>query len=78
METTLNRSFRFDELFGNPFAPKREETQKAQPDEFVYQPSAYCRLMDEMIGQQSRPWNPRRTPTIPKQVISNFSYFHIS
>lgn len=70
METSVSNSFRFDELFGNPFAPKREKPSETQKPEFVYHPSTYCRLMDEMIGEKTRPWNPKRVPVVPKQTLT--------
>ncbi|KAK5964307.1 hypothetical protein GCK32_021337 [Trichostrongylus colubriformis] len=27
-------------------------------------------MIDQMIGCRSRPWNPERTPIVPKQMLS--------
>ncbi|GMR36500.1 hypothetical protein PMAYCL1PPCAC_06695, partial [Pristionchus mayeri] len=55
-----------ENLFGNPFLPKKDVNQTSKP-EFVYQPSQYCTLMDEMIGKRSRPWRELNFPIKPKQ-----------
>lgn len=38
--------------------------------QFVYQPSQYCILMDEMIGSKTRPWKELNFLIRPKQVKS--------
>ncbi|MFH4979950.1 hypothetical protein AB6A40_006659 [Gnathostoma spinigerum] len=64
MANSLNvrQGIPLEELFGNPFAKKRERPQPVQLTNFTYEPSIYCKLMDEMIGTRTRPWNPERTP----------------
>lgn len=61
-----------EELFGNPFLEKRErvsvEEEEGIRQEFIYNPSSYCIMMDEMIGSRTRPWNPQRMPIKPVQV----------
>ncbi|VDO30971.1 unnamed protein product [Heligmosomoides polygyrus] len=59
---------RLERLFGNPFLPPKTEP-KPEP-EFTYTPSAYVQMIDQMIGSGSRPWNPDRTPIVPKQMLS--------
>ncbi|CAD5213232.1 unnamed protein product [Bursaphelenchus xylophilus] len=61
----------FTEIFGNPFNKKPEKTKPPEPEpEFEYTPSAYFTLVDQMIGSRSRPWNPERTPVMPKMMLS--------
>uniref|UniRef100_A0A1I7Z1T1 Mitochondrial import inner membrane translocase subunit TIM22 n=1 Tax=Steinernema glaseri TaxID=37863 RepID=A0A1I7Z1T1_9BILA len=65
-----------EDLFGNPFAkPRRpkevpKETTRPDVDSFVYKPSFYCSVMDDMIGSRRRPWNPERTPIKPVQMLT--------
>lgn len=59
---------KFKNPFGSPFRIETVETKKETAGEFNYVPSAYCQLMDEMIGKRSRPWNADRTPVKPFQV----------
>ncbi|CAJ0957663.1 unnamed protein product, partial [Mesorhabditis belari] len=60
-----------EDLFGNPFAKKKEppKTPKAL-ENYVYQPSAYCVMMDQMIGTRSRPWDVEKQPIKPKQMLT--------
>ncbi|KAE9420914.1 hypothetical protein Angca_009582, partial [Angiostrongylus cantonensis] len=37
---------------------------------FEYKPSAYVQVIDQMIGSRTRPWNPERTPVLPKQMLT--------
>lgn len=59
---------KFRNPFGNPFRIGTTEAKEERIEEFNYVPSAYCQLMDEMIGRRSRPWNSDRSPVKPLQV----------
>ncbi|KAK0416452.1 hypothetical protein QR680_012495 [Steinernema hermaphroditum] len=64
-----------EDLFGNPFAKPRKPceevpSEKPKVDDFVYTPSLYCTMMDDMIGSKRRPWNPERTPIKPMQMLT--------
>ncbi|VDK69164.1 unnamed protein product [Litomosoides sigmodontis] len=52
----------FKNPFASPFRVETTEANKETIEEFSYVPSAYCQLMDEMIGKRSRPWNADRSP----------------
>jgi len=60
----VNGFIPIEEVFANPFAKRRKPIEEAatnideqQRQPFVYVPSCYCRLMDEMIGARNRrPW----------------------
>ncbi|CAI2339052.1 unnamed protein product [Caenorhabditis sp. 36 PRJEB53466] len=58
-----------EELFGNPFRPKKERVVKEEKP-FEYTPSAYVQMIDQMLGTKTRPWNPDRTPIKPIQMLS--------
>ncbi|CAB3404188.1 unnamed protein product [Caenorhabditis bovis] len=66
---TTSKNVALEDLFGNPFKPKKEKKQENKP-EFVYKPSGYVQLIDQMIGTKSRPWNPERTPIKPIQMLT--------
>ncbi|TMS34757.1 hypothetical protein L596_002285 [Steinernema carpocapsae] len=66
---------RLEEIFGNPFAQKRKETEEdgavlSTEKEFNYTPSTYCIIMDDMIGNKKRPWDPERNPIKPVQMLT--------
>ncbi|GMT14897.1 hypothetical protein PFISCL1PPCAC_6194, partial [Pristionchus fissidentatus] len=61
---------RMDNLFGNPFLPKKETVEKKPTTEFVYQPSQYCIIMDEMLGTKTRPWKELNFPIKPKSMLA--------
>ncbi|EYB99971.1 hypothetical protein Y032_0119g880 [Ancylostoma ceylanicum] len=63
----MSEQDRLENLFGNPFAQPRPS--RPPEKEFIYTPSAYLQMIDQMIGSRTRPWNPERTPIRPKQVI---------
>ncbi|KHN88123.1 Mitochondrial import inner membrane translocase subunit tim-22 [Toxocara canis] len=76
MAASFEKGISFEEIFGNPFIEKRErvnaedaERERNRP-EFVYKPSDYCIMMDEMIGSRTRPWMPQRTPIKPVQMLT--------
>ncbi|MCP9261675.1 LMBR1 domain-containing protein 2 [Dirofilaria immitis] len=61
---------KFKNPFGNPFEAETVESKKERVVEFNYTPSAYCQLMDEMIGRKTRPWNADRSPVRPCQTFT--------
>ncbi|CEF68097.1 Mitochondrial import inner membrane translocase subunit Tim22 [Strongyloides ratti] len=64
-------------LFGNPF---REEKQKNENNKkenekekapFIYKPSEFAILVDQMIGGGEKPWNPTKKPIeMPTNMLS--------
>ncbi|XGW09205.1 hypothetical protein V3C99_011484 [Haemonchus contortus] len=64
----MSEQDRLERLFGNPFLPPKPERKPEK--EFVYTPSAYVTMIDQMIGCRSRPWNPERTPIVPRMTLS--------
>uniref|UniRef100_A0A0N5AJ87 Mitochondrial import inner membrane translocase subunit TIM22 n=1 Tax=Syphacia muris TaxID=451379 RepID=A0A0N5AJ87_9BILA len=69
MEASINANVSFEELFGNPFIEKKPRKVKEEKP-FVYKPSPYCQMMDEMIGKRTRPWNTQRTPFVPRGILT--------
>lgn len=65
---TQKEMLKFKNPFGNPFQVENTEAKEEKVDEFSYVPSAYCQLMDEMIGIRTRPWNANRSPVKLLQV----------
>ncbi|VDN39405.1 unnamed protein product [Gongylonema pulchrum] len=65
--STLMAKFR--NPFGDPFATTDvvEESWEAA-SEPTYVPSAFCQLIDDMIGKRTRPWDVERKPIRPFQV----------
>lgn len=53
---------KFKNPFASPFRVETTEAKKETVEGFNYVPSAYCQLMDEMIGKRSRPWSEGRSP----------------
>uniref|UniRef100_A0A0M3HTB5 Mitochondrial import inner membrane translocase subunit TIM22 n=2 Tax=Ascaris TaxID=6251 RepID=A0A0M3HTB5_ASCLU len=74
MAAVFGKGVPLEELFGNPFLEKRErvsvEEEEGTRQEFIYNPSSYCIMMDEMIGSRTRPWNPQRMPIKPVQMLT--------
>uniref|UniRef100_A0A0K0CZC8 Mitochondrial import inner membrane translocase subunit TIM22 n=1 Tax=Angiostrongylus cantonensis TaxID=6313 RepID=A0A0K0CZC8_ANGCA len=67
----MSEQERLGRLFGNPFAPPETERQPEKVlSKFEYKPSAYVQVIDQMIGSRTRPWNPERTPVLPKQMLT--------
>ncbi|EYB99973.1 hypothetical protein Y032_0119g880 [Ancylostoma ceylanicum] len=64
----MSEQDRLENLFGNPFAQPRPS--RPPEKEFIYTPSAYLQMIDQMIGSRTRPWNPERTPIRPKQMLT--------
>ncbi|VDN03870.1 unnamed protein product [Thelazia callipaeda] len=61
---------KFKNPFGNPFSVQDVKMKDPELPEINYVPSTYCRLMDEMIGVKSRPWNPDRRPLELSQTFA--------
>uniref|UniRef100_A0A915PT97 Uncharacterized protein n=1 Tax=Setaria digitata TaxID=48799 RepID=A0A915PT97_9BILA len=61
---------KFNSPFGNPFVAGKVEPKEEKVEEFSYVPSAYCQLMDEMIGRRSRPWNNNHNLLRPAQTFT--------
>ncbi|KAL3994421.1 Tim17/Tim22/Tim23/Pmp24 family protein [Acanthocheilonema viteae] len=61
---------KFKNPFGSPFRVETAEPKKETIEEFNYVPSAYCQLMDEMIGRRNRPWNVDRSPVKLHQIFT--------
>ncbi|KAI1728613.1 tim17/Tim22/Tim23/Pmp24 family domain-containing protein [Ditylenchus destructor] len=67
----VSSSVSFEGIFGNPFIKKKEKPVVIEEKEpFVYTPSAYARLIDEMIGSKTRPWKNDRDIIRPPQMLS--------
>ncbi|CAD5209761.1 unnamed protein product [Bursaphelenchus okinawaensis] len=61
----------FNDIFGNPFSKKSEKTKPKEPEPvFDYKPSTYFKLVDDMIGNRSRPWNAEKKPIVPNMMLS--------
>uniref|UniRef100_A0A914XSX7 Mitochondrial import inner membrane translocase subunit TIM22 n=1 Tax=Plectus sambesii TaxID=2011161 RepID=A0A914XSX7_9BILA len=67
--TSERKSIPMEELFGNPFSKPLKRSPQAESAPFVYTPSAYCLLIDEMIGKRSHPWRPPSETVQLKQSI---------
>ncbi|CAD6195255.1 unnamed protein product [Caenorhabditis auriculariae] len=70
MSMTTTSGVALEDIFSNPFAPKKPESQKVDKKPFVYTPSPYVQMIDQMLGTKSRPWNPERTPIKPAQMLT--------
>ncbi|EJD75855.1 hypothetical protein LOAG_17067 [Loa loa] len=69
-KSSLQEMLKFKNPFGNPFQVEIMTAKEEKLREFSYVPSAYCQLMDEMIGRRTRPWNANRSPIKPLQTFT--------
>uniref|UniRef100_A0A1I7VBC7 Mitochondrial import inner membrane translocase subunit TIM22 n=1 Tax=Loa loa TaxID=7209 RepID=A0A1I7VBC7_LOALO len=70
IKSSLQEMLKFKNPFGNPFQVEIMTAKEEKLREFSYVPSAYCQLMDEMIGRRTRPWNANRSPIKPLQTFT--------